>query len=680
MASRDRGLPAGESPDALVGANAPLQQRVRELTAELAEANAKFKAMYDQGLFAGFLDLDGRVIDVNRSCLEQCGFRREEVIGKLFWDCGWWNRSPALQEWIRKGVATARGGETFSGESIYFVADSSVRIVEFAMMPIKDGFGRVMFLLSTGIDVTERRRAAEDNRASDVLRESEARFRLIADAMPQMVWVTRPDGYHEFYNRRWYEFTGVPEGTTDGEAWNGMFHPEDQERAWATWRHSLATGEPYEIEYRLRHHTGEYRWTLGRALPVRNEHGDIQRWYGTCTDIDALKRLMDERESLLQRERAARADAETANQAKDRFLAVLSHELRTPLTPVAMAATAMEMDPRLPYEFREDVEMIRRNVDLETRLIDDLLDLSRVTSGKLRLNRLPTNVHRVIRHVLETVGPELHEKQLRVERELKAKNDLVDADPARLQQTLWNLLKNAAKFTPAGGSVVIRTSNHERQLLVEVVDSGKGIPPDVLPRIFDPFEQGTAEVTQRYGGMGLGLSIAKAVVDLHGGVIRAASDGAGKGATFSVTLPLGQERRELPSGSGADAAEAEMRPLRLLLVEDHADTAKMLVRLLRLDGTEVQWTSTIGAAVELARCEPFDVVVSDLGLPDGSGHDLMRQLCSERTVAGIAMSGYGMEEDIRQSREAGFQEHLVKPVNLPQLREAIKRVARRHEG
>ncbi len=375
--------------------------------------------------------------------------------------------------------------------------------------------------------------------------------------------------------------------------------------------------------------------------------------------------------------RQAKEEAEAANRAKDAFLAVLSHELRTPLTPVAMAAAAMEVDPRLPFEFRDDVAMIRRNLDLETRLIDDLLDLSRVTNRKLRLNPQPTDVHRLIRHVLETVGPELHEKRLTVEQQLAATNDRVDGDPARLQQTLWNLLRNSGKFTPARGRVTIRTWNEADRLLIEVGDTGVGIAAEVLPRIFDPFEQGAADVTRRYGGMGLGLAIAKGVVDLHGGTIRAASDGKGKGAAFTVDLPLGAagpaDRATTPGGEPEDAPA---RPVRLLLVEDHADTARMLTRLLRLDGAEVRWAGSLSAALELAATEPFDIVVSDLGLPDGSGHDLMRQLRRDGPLVGIALSGYGMEDDLRHSREAGFVEHLVKPVSMPQLREAIRRVAR----
>src|SRR5687767_6821833 len=331
----------------------------------------------------------------------------------------------------------------------------------------------------------------------EAIRASEARFRQLADAMPQIVWVTRPDGYHEYYNRRWYEFTGVPDGSTDGEGWNALFHPDDQPHAWQRWRHSLATGEPYEIEYRLRHKSGEYRWTLGRALPIRDDRGGIERWFGTCTDIDAIQRLTAEREHLLERERDARAEAEAANRAKDKFLAVLSHELRTPLSPVVMSIPAMELDPEMPFKFRDDLAMVRRNIELEVKLIDDLLDLSRVTSGKLRLQMQPVRVHELLRHVVQSSASEAAGKRLHVRQELGAENDVLSGDPARLQQVFWNLLRNAVKFTPEGGEVVVRTGNSDggRRLLVEVKDTGVGITPDVLPRIFEAFEQGGLRMT-----------------------------------------------------------------------------------------------------------------------------------------------------------------------------------------
>ena len=516
--------------------------------------------------------------------------------------------------------------------------------------------------------------AVERRRADEALRESEARYRRLVETAHEGVWTIDKGGRTTYVNQRMADLLGYAPEEMMGRVHTDFMWEQDRPKGDAEMdRRRQGMAAVWDQRYRRK--DGSELWTVASCNTLYDADGKFAGALGMFTDITGRKRAEAERQALLDSEQAARAEADAANRAKDRFLAVLSHELRTPLTPVALTAAAMELDPALPYEFREGVAMIRRNVELETRLIDDLLDLSRVISGKLRLNPQPTHAHHVIRHVLETVGAELHEKRLKVEAELTAVNDLVNVDAARFQQTLWNLLKNAAKFTPQGGGIFIRTGNESEQLVVEVSDTGKGIAADVLPRIFDPFEQGDAEVTRRYGGMGLGLAIAKAVVDLHGGTLNASSDGDGKGATFSVSLPLCADASPAIAALGGEAHNAQTRPLRLLLVEDHADTANTLVRLLRLDGMNVQWAGTVAAAVELASSEPFDVVVSDLGLPDGSGHELIRRLLRERPIIGIAMSGYGMEDDIRQSREAGFVEHLVKPVSLPQLRETIRRVA-----
>jgi PAS domain S-box-containing protein len=390
--------------------------------------------------------------------------------------------------------------------------------------------------------------------------------------------------------------------------------------------------------------------------------------------LDVTERV--QAEAALQ---SAKAAAEQANRAKDQFLAVLSHELRTPLTPVTATVAAMEADPDLPADLRDDVVMIRRNIELETRLIDDLLDLSRVTTGKLRLHPQPTSFHRLIEHVLQMVEAEIDEKHLDLTTDLQAPRDTVLVDAARLQQVLWNLVKNAVKFTPSGGRIHVRTVVPEPgEIRFEISDNGKGIRPDALPRIFEAFEQGDAKTTRQFGGLGLGLAIAKAVVDLHGGRISAHSDGPGRGASFSVTLRLVEG---VASGGPVHAPRARRReesttPLRLLLVEDHPDTARTLARLLTRMGYRVQTAGSARDATHLATRETFDVLLSDIGLPDASGYDLLRTLRAKYglSAVGIAMSGFGMDEDIRRSREAGFDEHLVKPVDLATLDAAIRRV------
>jgi PAS domain S-box-containing protein len=519
------------------------------------------------------------------------------------------------------------------------------------------------------LDVTEQKRAEA------ALRESEGRFRQLADAMPQMVWVTRPDGYHEYYNKRWYEFTGVPESSTDGDGWNGVFHPEDQGRAWAAWRHSLTSGEPYEIEYRLRHRSGEYRWTLGRALPIRDESGAVTKWFGTCTDIDALKRLQRERETLLERERAARAEAERASEAKSEFLATLSHELRTPLTPVLLTVSLMESNPDLHPQLRDDVTTIRRNVELESQLISDLLDLTRITRGKLQLDEQDTDLHLIVRRAIDICQREASAK-LTVD--LRATRHTVRGDSTRLQQVFWNLINNAIKFTPEDATITVRSYDaRDGRVAVEVRDTGAGIDPAVLPRIFDAFEQGEVRSARQQAGLGLGLAISKKLAEAHGGTIIAESAGRGRGATFTVELPL----TDAPVRAGLPYSPTPVptasRPLNVLLVEDHEPTLRVMERLLRQIGHRVTGVTSVASATAAARHDGFDLIISDLGLPDGSGLDIIRELRDRYAGRSIALTGYGMESDIAASRAAGFTEHLTKPVDLAALDAAIRRVSSR---
>ncbi len=394
--------------------------------------------------------------------------------------------------------------------------------------------------------------------------------------------------------------------------------------------------------------------------------------FGTSLVAIAMERDLAA-QSLLE----AKEAAELANQSKDRFLAVLSHELRTPLTPALLAVAALELDSDLPAEAREELAMIKRNIELETKLIDDLLDLSRITTGKLTLNSELVHLNEVVRDVCEICHSQVQEQGLTLDVSLDPKAGVINADPARFRQVLWNVLKNAVKFTPVNGSIQISTKRlTDDHCEVRIQDSGAGIPPEVLPHVFNAFEQGGTGITRQFGGLGLGLAICKALMDLHGGSIRAESAGAGEGATFVIQIPgrmltaTARIRLTLPDNA------PPLPPLRLLLVEDNLDTAHILGRLLTRAGFSVLSASNVVGAVALAKTEAFDVLVSDLGLPDGTGHEVMKQVRALRRVPGIAMSGYGMDEDLRRSREAGFVEHLVKPIQASQLIAAIRRVMR----
>jgi two-component system CheB/CheR fusion protein len=415
------------------------------------------------------------------------------------------------------------------------------------------------------------------------------------------------------------------------------------------------------------------------AGPLRGAEPRILGAVITLTDVTGRKGAEDEL-------RRAKLAAEEASRAKDRFLATLSHELRTPLTPILAVVSALEGDARLPEGIRDRLAMVRRNAELEARLIDDLLDLTRIEHGRLELQLVDCDLGQILDHALQTCAEELVARRLQLIEDLEVGPGRLLADPPRLTQVFWNLLKNAIKFTPEGGTIALRArrlaaADGGESIQVEVADSGIGIEADELAQIFDAFERGRRESARRTGGLGLGLAISRTLVERHGGRLTAASPGRDRGASFRVELPLA---RAAPEGITAPdpapeplTAPEPSRPLRILLIEDHADTAAALADLLELMGHRVTVAGSVADALAAAEREAgaLDLVVSDLGLPDGSGHDLMRRLAARHGLPGIALSGYGMEEDVLASRAAGFGRHLTKPVSMATLQAAIAEAA-----
>ncbi len=375
------------------------------------------------------------------------------------------------------------------------------------------------------------------------------------------------------------------------------------------------------------------------------------------------------------------ADLLAASRAKDDFLAALSHELRTPLNPALMIASDAAENPSLPEAVRADFAAIRKNIELEAGLIDDLLDLTRITRGKLVCDTRQLELHAIVREALGAVQPEVERKGLRVSLDLAAASTTVAGDPVRLQQVFWNVLRNAAKFTGEAGHVRVTSRNTERSIVISVTDDGIGMSPDELARIFSPFTQGDHAgdgAPNRYGGLGLGLTIAREIVDHHGGRIGASSPGRGLGATLEIELPLatagsaGALAESDAKRSGADRQPGAGRPLRILLVEDHAATRQTLTRLLTRRKHTVFPAGTMTEALEFVASGPFDLIVSDIGLPDGDGCALMQQLLRVQPgLPGIALSGYGMERDIERSRQAGFSTHFIKPIDVQSLDRAM---------
>jgi PAS domain S-box-containing protein len=525
------------------------------------------------------------------------------------------------------------------------------------------------------------------SRVEKTLRESEARFRQLADAMPQIVFSATADGEVDYFNRQWYEYTGLAEGDTRLESWRKVHTAEGLARVMQAWPEAIRTGQPYEIEYPLRRHDGELRWHLGRALPIRDEHGDIVRWFGTNTDIHDRKRVEQALAKALENEQAAREQAETAGRMKDEFLATLSHELRTPLNAILGWSTMLRRPEATPAQVAQGAEVIERNARSQSVIIQDLLDMSAIISGKVRLEIATLDLPALVGSAIETSRPTAEAKGV----ELVSRVDplaglLVRGDSHRITQVLWNLLTNAIKFTPKGGRVVVSLAGGEPRVELAVTDTGEGIADEFLPHVFDRFRQADASTTRRHGGLGLGLSIVKQLVELHGGTIRATSPGRGKGATFTVSLP---SVAAMPQGSGPDRrapaedhpkvldAECErVRGLRVLVVDDDADARDLASRLLDSCGAQVAVAASSDEAMRLLEGSIFDVLVSDIGMPGEDGYALMRRvraLDPERNgdIPAVALTAYARGEDRIKAIRAGFHVHASKPVDPAELIAAV---------
>lgn len=493
---------------------------------------------------------------------------------------------------------------------------------------------------------------------------AEQPYRVYVEQMQEGAVTVAADGLILYSNQRFAEMTGVPlERVISSQI--AQYIPftawQDLEQVF-----QLDHGG-VKHECQLHHVDGGFRPVNLSAsrLPMEDQHIMCL----VVTDLSSQK----EREEL----RLGKEGAEKANLAKDAFLAALSHELRTPLTPALMATMALEQDASLPESARATLGMIRRNVELEARLIDDLLDLTRIVQGKLELHVKEVDLHTTIHRALEICQSDIETKRQNVEITLDAERYEVVADPVRLQQALWNVIRNAVKFTPTEGMITIRTSNlNAKSIRVEITDTGVGFTPEVEATMFKPFEQGGREITRRFGGLGLGLAISHSILESHQGSIRGESAGVNQGACFTLEMPLGSDARKKAASSPATKDKRKEEPqLRILLAEDHDDTRSSMTHLLRRAGHEVKGASSASLALELAAQEPFDLVISDLGLPDMSGLELMQQLHENYGLRGIAVSGYGMEEDIQRSYAAGFVHHLTKPIHMERLRQVIEGMA-----
>lgn len=618
-------------------------------------------------------DNEWRTTYVNCRTAEMLGYARRELLGQDFREF--------LAEALRirsPQELTRRDHEHTDQQDLRFRRSDGSKIwATVTTSPVTDDDGEVVGVLAVVEDVTEQKRAERDlDKALKALQASEARHGRLVESNIIGIITADLSGDVLEANDAFLRMVGYTRAELEAGMvrWSQMtpdeYLPADQQAINELWASGACV--PYEKQF-IRNDGVRVPVLVGAAALERYP----KTWIGFALDLTERKRV----EHDLQEAKEA---AESASHAKDQFLAMLSHELRTPLTPVLLMATALLDDPETPAESRAMLELTRRNVELEARLIDDLLDITRISRGKLVLNREVVDAHALIHQALEICRADLRANDLRVAIELDASEHHVDGDPARLQQVFWNLIKNAVKFTPRGGSLSIRSRNGESgaaddgrtpSLIVEVSDTGIGIDSEVLPRIFDAFEQGDQSTRRRFGGLGLGLAISRSVIVAHNGTLTAASPGADQGATF--TLELATTPAPLPDAAAPAPSHKKPlahRSLKILLVEDNKETLRYLSWILAQHNHAVETADSMAAALETAAERTFDLVISDIELPDGSGLELMRRLGEGGEIRGIALSGFGSDDDIQMSKAAGFSEHLTKPIDFLKLEETIYHV------
>lgn len=494
-------------------------------------------------------------------------------------------------------------------------------------------------------------------------------FRHLAEALPEIVWTSNPDGALDFMSSQWGHFSGLEESDPDYLNWSLRIHPDHVEGVYERWEHSLKTGEIYEHEFQVKSACGDYFWFWGRAIPVLGKNQEILKWYGVTMNIDQQKKM----EFRLR---------EIASQ-KDTFLAMLGHELRNPLAAITTGYELLSNEKTNDQQRSITFELLGKQIRHLTRLVDDTLDVSRLSSGKLRLSRSPVELNKLIQDGIELNRPDTLSKEITLECRLHPEKIWVSGDEVRLTQCLTNLLDNAIKFTAPGGSIHISTSLRGTTARIEVADSGVGMTPEEICRIFEPFEQGLGAQQLSTAGLGLGLAVIQKLINLHGGKITARSLGKGYGTTFALTI------ESIPAPTiklrGIAANNQQTKAYKILILEDNESVAQTLKMFFELEGHHVTVAHDGETTLKICAYERPDLLLSDLTLPGSlSGWEVASQLCkstpaSERPYL-VALSGHTQPHDRHKSKEAGFDDHLAKPPTPGQLRQVVEHLQNRRAG
>jgi len=680
-------------------------EELRRSQLELAAALERYRDLYFRAP-VGYLTLDaeGKILQANQAAARLCFREREELEGQRLEmialhkdrDKLWIleqsaartslpqacefriDRPSGAPRWVHADILCLYNSQRFVDGFRVALTDITARVQ--AEEALSEQRATALKLME---DAVEARTEAE--RVNAELRESEERFHMLADNISQLAWMADADGGRFWHNRRWLDYTGMTLEEAKGWGWTKVHHPDHVDRVVKGVRQAWATGEPWEDTVPLRSESGEYRWFLARAVPIRDAEGKIIHWFGTDTDIT-------ERERLLAEEQRLREVSEAQNRAKDEFLSLVSHELRTPLNAILGYSHMMRAKPHDAPAVARRAETIERNALAQLQLIEDLLDTARIISGKLKLDLAQTDIRMVLEDALEVVRPAAEIKRIDLTARIdEAPRELL-CDATRLRQVVWNLLQNAIKFTPEGGSVALRVERAVGLVRLIVSDTGRGIEPEFLPAIFDRFTQNDMSRSRRHGGLGLGLALVKQLVEMHGGTIEAASEGAGEGATFIITLPLNapqvasQQPPIAETAARPDARALEDWPRldgqRALVVDDQEETRELIAEALGECGAAVTVAASGREALELIEGAEFDALVCDIAMPEMDGYELIRRLRTTETVPeqrlpAIALTALARREDRLQALRAGFDAHVAKPVKLAELVVIIDSVVRR---
>jgi PAS domain S-box-containing protein len=635
---------------------------------QAAETGRRLDALLDAApVGIVYADAGGRLLASNAANRSIWGVHPESLgIDEYAESKGWWppgtgraGQPVAAQDWplarALNGASSDADGASGTFEIEPFGQPGTRKTILVRAGVIRDQEGAVIGAVGANMDITAQVAAER------ALLESEAKFRLIADVIPQIVWSNDATGVNDYVNQRWHAFTGIPGKAMTEEAWQRAVHPDDLPPLRRAWAASMAGGAPLEVEHRLRHHSGAYRWVLNRALPVRGDDGSVRRWMGTLTDIHEQK--------------TGEEELRTAARRKDEFLAMLAHELRNPLAPISNAAQLLALAGANPARVRQSSEVIIRQVGHMTDLVDDLLDVSRVTRGLVELERERLDLGGVVAGAVEQARPLIEARGHALHTSMDAAGPRVDGDRTRLVQILSNLLNNAAKYTPQGGRIALTVSTEGLEARIEVRDNGIGIAPSMLPHVFDLFTQAERTPDRAQGGLGLGLALVRSLAQLHGGRVEAHSEGVGQGSAFTLILPLAEGAAaaaavDVPASAANDASR------RILVVDDNVDAAHSLADILRSLGHATVTATGSHEALALAAGAAWpDVFILDIGLPDIDGYELVRRLRARAPDGSaaryVALTGYGQAHDRVLSRSAGFDHHFVKPVDLGALLEVI---------